>query len=222
MKKHLFLEGDMRLGKSHIIRQALLPYEGKIGGFFAQRVYVEERYQAFILNELEDIKRYNLERRVQNISEVNPFLYCSGDRWEIRKEVFAETALRALKRAGTQRKKVILMDEIGGVELGIPDFVNLLMEVLKGDISCLGVLKSSKNAAKMRQKLAVKKSRSPEKEAVMNRIKKHPQVELLLVTEENLQEASLKVNSFVRRCMDAGGKSLVKGADRKLLPGYGV
>ncbi len=46
------------------------------------------------------------------------------------------------------------------------------------------------------------------------KIKKHPQVELLLVKEENLQETLFKVNSFVRGCMNAGGKSMVRGADR--------
>ena len=213
MKRHLFLEGDMRLGKSQIIQQALLPYGEMSGGFFVQRIYVGDRYQAFTLNSLEDKEKYVLEKHVQSISEVEPFLYCTGNRWEVQKEIFIKTGLRALKRARAERKKIILMDEIGGVELAFPEFTNLLMEVLDGYISCLGVLKTSRNAGKMDQKLGNQKG-CFEREEVLEKIKKHPQVELLLVKEENLQEALFKVNSFVRGCMNAGGKSMVRGADR--------
>ncbi|UNC91353.1 nucleoside-triphosphatase [Candidatus Contubernalis alkaliaceticus] len=118
MKIHLMLEGDIRLGKSQIIRQSLLPYGDLSGGFFVQRIYVGESYQGFTVNSLGNMETYVLEKHVQNLSEVEPFFYRSGSRWKVRGEVFIKTVTNALRRAEAQGKKIILMDEIGGVELG--------------------------------------------------------------------------------------------------------
>ena len=50
-----------------------------------------------------------------------------------------DTAIRYLRMS--KGKKLILLDEIGGVEMLIPEFREELYEVLNGEIPCLGVLK---------------------------------------------------------------------------------
>lgn len=67
------------------------------------------------------------------------FLYFDGEKTIMAPEVFTDTAIKYLRES--EGKKLILLDEIGGVELMSPEFRETLCQVLEGDIPCIGVLK---------------------------------------------------------------------------------
>lgn len=67
------------------------------------------------------------------------FLYFGGEKTEAKPDIFAGSALKYLRQR--EGKKLILLDEIGGVELMNSEFRRELYNVLEGDIPCIGVLK---------------------------------------------------------------------------------
>ena len=81
------------------------------------------------------------------------FLYFDGEKTEAKPDLFAGTAASYLRE--NKGKKLILLDEIGGVELLDPEFRKALYAALEGDISCLGVLKLEASMRNMCQNRAI-------------------------------------------------------------------
>lgn len=74
------------------------------------------------------------------------FMYPGADGGRARDlRVFSEEGLRLLREAGAKATAppypLVLLDEIGGVELSCDNFYFELLELLRSDIPCLGVLK---------------------------------------------------------------------------------
>jgi len=137
MKKHLFLEGPIQDGKSTLIRKIIKDYLPQVGGFSSQR----------LLNDSGETVGFRLAPAAEAMaltakytpSLSNVFLYFDGEKTKMAPEVFTDTAIRYLRES--EGKELILLDEIGGLELLAPDFRQVLYEILKRDTPCLGVLK---------------------------------------------------------------------------------
>jgi nucleoside-triphosphatase THEP1 len=219
VKKNLFLEGNIRLGKSALIREILLPFFPKVGGIFVQRIFIGERYVAFKLHPIKEVADYRLNLYVNSLSEVNNlFLYSdSRGKWRPNKEVFENSGVAYLKESVEKNKRLILLDELGGVELGCPAFMEAVMMVLNSKIPVLGVLKSRRNAEKLGAALAgkqagncadsasavfaEKKEKGGYEASFLQLIKSHPELDLLRVTENNVPEVQSKVKKFVERAV---------------------
>jgi len=137
MKKHLFLEGPIQEGKSTLIRSLIRGRIPQIGGFSSQRLLDDKgKTVGFRIAPPEEAlaltARYSPE-----LTDV--FLYFGGEKTVVKPEIFADTAVKYLRQR--KGKKLILLDEIGGVELLDPNFRRELYDTLKSDIPCLGVLK---------------------------------------------------------------------------------
>ena len=137
MKKHLFLEGPIQEGKSTLIRSLIRDRLQQVGGFSSQRLLNDGgKTVGFRIAPPEEALALTAKYSPE-LSDV--FLYFGGEKTEVKPEIFADTAVKYLRQR--EEKKLILLDEIGGVELLDPDFRKELYNVLKGDIPCLGVLK---------------------------------------------------------------------------------
>jgi nucleoside-triphosphatase len=77
------------------------------------------------------------ERYSSGLTDV--FLLFNGGETTVRPSVFADSIIRHL--AESEGKKLILLDEIGGIELLLPEIRLALDRVLDGSVTCLGVLK---------------------------------------------------------------------------------
>lgn len=198
MKKHLFLEGGIRSGKSSLIRSLVMPYLKKTGGFFVQRIYIGETYKAFSIKPVINKETYVLEKHVQSLENMdNIFLYCDKKgKWVKKEDEFIKAALTYLNDAERNNKRLILMDEIGGSELNFPYFVNRVTELLDGQISCLGVLKSSKNTAKYLKKVKDEDLILTRK-FVLDRIRNHSDVDILTFDRHNFEETEKRLKSFI-------------------------
>ena len=219
MKKNLFIEGNIRLGKSTLIREILLPFFPKVGGIFVQRIFIGERYVAFKLNPVREAEDYRLNKYVNSLSGMdNLFLYSDvRGQWQAKKEIFESGGVAYIKESIEDNKKLILLDELGGVELNCPAFMETVMTALNSKIPVLGVLKSSRNVGKLNAALtsnragncansvravsAEKKVRGDSGACFLQRIKSHPEFELLRVTENNIPEIKSKVKKFVERAL---------------------
>lgn len=137
MRKHFFLEGPIQEGKSTLIRKIIKDYLPRVGGFSSQR----------ILNDSGETVGFRLATAAEAMALTekyspglsNVFLYFGGEKIKMAPEIFTDIAIKYLRES--EGKELILLDEIGGIELLAPDFRQALYETLKSDIPCLGVFK---------------------------------------------------------------------------------
>jgi hypothetical protein len=154
MRSNLFFEGPVRTGKSTILRRALLPYLPDLGGFVVQRLLDNDGVpMAYRLMGMEEIRQAGFDTETQFLSvdapypqpedeiAANIFLWSSPRR--IDTNVFETFGVDCLKAS---TNKVILLDEIGGVDLLCPGFLAALRTVLSSDTPCIGVLKELEKA----------------------------------------------------------------------------
>lgn len=154
MAKHLFLEGPIQIGKSTLLRQLLAPYASQIAGFSSQRLTdFSGDTIAFRIVSAQDFRLTMPYEEAVKSDEFMPDVLQNygvfrvipkGGKSENFYDVFENIGLKFLGDASN--KRLILLDEIGGVELKNEPFRNALYDILNGDIPCIGVIKSHKKA----------------------------------------------------------------------------
>ena len=174
-KVHLFLTGEIQVGKSTIIRKfmktIMIPPE-QTGGFITKGWYYPDTSSSVHLlsvTEKEGFCRENcimMREPKSNRLRTKPVLY---------PEVFETLGLELLNNI--EGKKLLLMDELGFVERGAPLFRERVLNLLDGDVPILGVLK-----------------KWPDE--FLRQVEEHPKVEVIHVTEENRDEIA-GIMSFV-------------------------
>ncbi len=137
MKKHFFLEGPIQQGKSTLIRKLIQDHLELVGGFSSQRLLNDDgKTVGFRIVPAEEAMELT---RKYSPSLTNVFLHFDGGKTKRTFEVFTDAAIRFLRES--DGKKLILLDEIGGVELLLPEFREALYNILMKNVPCLGVLK---------------------------------------------------------------------------------
>ena len=127
MKRRLFLTGPIGCGKSTAITQGLGDRRNRLKGFVTLREGQPSKPERFWLETLP--KR---ERAV--------FLDLTGEQPRVDLRVFSGLGVQRLQ------KGPLLLDEIGGIELLCPAFLEALEEVLSGEAPVLGVVKLSESS----------------------------------------------------------------------------
>ena len=125
MKQRLFLTGPIGCGKSTAIQVALGEKITQCGGFLTKRH--REPYLHFTLESPDGTFQ-------------KTFLDFSSGKPEVNLSVFSEISLRG---------RVLVLDEIGGIELLNPEFTAALEAALDSDIPILGVIKGEGPAGKL-------------------------------------------------------------------------
>ncbi|MGM9626854.1 MAG: nucleoside-triphosphatase [Faecousia sp.] len=121
--RRLFLTGPIGCGKSTAIETALGDRLPLCGGFRTRRGQLRDGHPENFVLESPDGSR----RAV--------FLDFSRGRPEVHLEVFVDYGIPML------RGDILILDEIGGVELLCPEFVTALEAVLHSGVPILGVMK---------------------------------------------------------------------------------
>ncbi|MEA4921932.1 MAG: nucleoside-triphosphatase [Eubacteriaceae bacterium] len=151
--KHLFIEGPVQQGKSTLLRKCLEPYKDRLGGFSSQRLMrAGEIPAAYRITEAGD---FCLQRE-SDLSLPGIFQIRTRDGSEKHPEIFSEFGVELLEAA--KDKDLILLDEIGGSELLVPEFRENLYEILGGDVPCIGVIKLNEKARFMSAKAGYPKT----------------------------------------------------------------
>lgn len=142
MKKHLFLTGVSGIGKTTIIRQALGSAAGYAGGFITERVADGDG----------SVEGFDLYPAAAVIGHDGfdglRFLDLGTTPPRKDNEVFRESAAQMLREA--EFYPFVMLDEIGGFEMLIPQFRNELAQLLNSDAPIIGVLKGAENAEELR------------------------------------------------------------------------
>ena len=142
MKKHLFLTGVSGIGKTTIIRQALGSAAGYAGGFITERVADGD-------GSVEGFDLYPAAAAIGHDGfEGLRFLALGTTPPQKDNEVFRESAAQMLREA--EYYPFVMLDEIGGFEMLIPQFRNELAQLLNSDAPIIGVIKGAENAEELR------------------------------------------------------------------------
>ena len=142
MKKHLFLTGPSGIGKTTIIRQALGSAAGYAGGFITERVADGD-------GSVEGFDLYPAAAAIGHDGfDGLRFLDLGTTPPQKDNEVFRESAAQMLREA--EYYPFVMLDEIGGFEMLIPQFRNELAQLLNSDAPIIGVIKGAENAEELR------------------------------------------------------------------------
>lgn len=137
MKRRLFLTGPMGCGKSTIIATAIGEKLPEFGGFLTKRLRNDDGQAIAFYLESPDGKHREV------------FLDCQTAPAQIHMDAFTLLAPKLLRGA------YLVLDEIGGLELLCPPFMQALDALLAADIPVIGVVKGEGPASAMVRKLGL-------------------------------------------------------------------
>lgn len=199
MKPILFLEGEKGIGKSTMILEASKKY-GLLGaGIFSQRLTGRD-------GETKGFRLIEYTKVSESIVPYEPdmehiFLESSGGGRICRMEVFEQ----AKELAGNYlAADYIVLDEIGGIELGSQAFGSFLEEVLSSNIPCIGVLKSRENYAHMKKRVLQAGVKEQDYEKFREKLVTTYGAAIWQLTHENKEETRTMVDSFFMGLKDVG------------------
>ncbi len=147
----LFLQGQMQIGKSTLLLDSLRPFLSVTGGFMVQRLRQKSQPRGFCLQAVADIP---LEAEICAEQKANNVFIEIGDQGAcFHPEVFEQVGSELL--LASEGKKLIYLDEIGGIELLSDLFRQNLYRVLAGPVPCIGVIKSLSNSNVMQKGMQI-------------------------------------------------------------------
>ncbi len=151
----MFFEGPVRTGKSTALRQVLLPYLSDLGGFVVQRLTNPDGVpMAYRLVGLDEIRQTGKDAEAMFLAVDAPY---SGSDSDVSTNIFLRVAPRSFDAnvfatygveclQASVKNSLILLDEIGGVDLLSTRFRELLHATLNGSTPCVGVVKELEKA----------------------------------------------------------------------------
>jgi nucleoside-triphosphatase THEP1 len=196
--KNLFLFGGIGAGKSSVIRQCLFHYLPEVGGFYVQRILCNKELVAFSLKPVGSQTDYHLNQEVNNLVGLdNLFLYADDQgNWQRDDHVFQDSGAACLRNSRRDHKKLILLDELGGIELHNQAFMEEVYETLNSSIPVLGVVKAPANA-RILERVEAGKGVTNVNLTFIDYLHNDQGTELLDVDNINRNEVAFRVKSFV-------------------------
>lgn len=132
--RHLFFTGPIQCGKSTAVRRALGVRMELAGGFLTTPRISNGKRTGFLLRQTDGTR-------------ARCILEDTGTERQVHLDAFRELGVDLLREA--LHRDYVVLDEIGGVELLEPAFVEALEQVLDSGIPCIGVLKARRSAELM-------------------------------------------------------------------------
>lgn len=159
MQSHIFLTGDIQVGKSTIIRKVIPELGITPGGFRTSwgDLLPDGSAELFLLGMDEAPSSDRIAAR----------RFGSGRGMTAFPEIFDEVGSRLLAEASSS--PLIIMDELGFIEKNAAEFQKAVLSTLNGFIPVLGVVRNMQTP-------------------FLDKVRSHPNVEVIIVTKENREE----------------------------------
>jgi nucleoside-triphosphatase THEP1 len=187
---NIFLQGPSGAGKSHLLRETLTPYAPMIAGFTVQRLFKDGERVGF--------RAVTMENRFPpQEAEYDPGL--SGIfilRRERSVSALEEMILRVEDASRDPACRLVLIDEIGGIELTSPVFMGSLKRILAGPTPCTGVFKCRGNLTRAVSVMELEQDYFALHGEVEDLIRESG--ELIDVTEQNRTQ----ISNYVKSCLN--------------------
>lgn len=190
--RHCFLQGDIWIGKSALLRTQLEAMQGELGGFYVERQYKRGHCHRFVLR---SVREDALPKHQQTPEGQRVFMERTDATWTFVPSVFEQFAATLLHQEREEGIRLFLLDEIGGMELQNPFFMETLNAVLT-DCHCVGVFKSQRNSAAQRDTMQVGRDYLRARGTCVERIL-HSGGRIITLREDNGDETAALVARFL-------------------------
>lgn len=170
MRKVCLLSGGPGVGKTTIVRQALSNLEGKAGGFYTEEIRVGGVRQGFRLVTLEGESAILAHIDIKSPHRVS--------KYGVEIEGLDKVGVSALRQA-IQACDLVVIDEVGKMELFSPAFKEAVLEAINSGKRVLGTIMLSPHPW-------------------ADEIKRHPDVAVIMVTRMNHSQVLKQVVEWVK------------------------
>lgn len=170
MKPVYLLTGKPGAGKTSLIKQAIAELEGRAGGFYTEEIRSQGTRLGFKLVTLDGHEAILAHTDFNKRFRVG--------KYGVDVESLERVGVSALRKAAEQCDLVVI-DEIGKMELFSPDFREAVLELVGGEKRVLGTIMLQAN---------------PWADA----IKRQPRVNLVTVTRDSYQQVLADVRDWLR------------------------
>ena len=145
--RKLFLTGLHKEDKTHVLLSPLEAYRQKLGGFYVQRHIKENRF--CVCHTICGIEEGSLDAEIPFAgTPAHAFLTMHGNRNWFAVDVFDGYGTQIIYRS--IGKPLVLLDDIGGIDLMSDSFFHALLELFDSGTPCVGTLKSEQALHRMR------------------------------------------------------------------------
>jgi len=182
MKRHLFLSGPAFSGKSRLIREQLGRNLQNAGGFCTKLCKAPDGSVLGCVM-VPTAAAGGVEGLEQEF-----FLDMRSFPPSHDSEVFRSLGVRLLEEAAWY--PFAILDEIGGIDLIIPQFRNALDSLLDSELPILGVIKSREDSEQMRRLLGPGSRFTAFSDRLFERLAGDPDTELHIIAEDAEKEAA--------------------------------
>ena len=122
------------------------------------------------------------------------FIKKSDTGWQKDLHVFQTTAITLLN----EKTPLKCLDEIGGTELLVPEFLNALYALLESDVYCVGVIKSPQNLTSMMTRVEMKKQEAIKLQKLHKDMTQQFHSVIVELTAFNREEVKLALKNFIK------------------------
>ena len=172
MKKHILICGRRHVGKTTITNRLMQEIKVPVYGYQTSTVVTDA-------DGTHHIYMYPAGRVDGHMEEANHIGDCDTKNRTVNHSVFDELGAKLIRAA--QPGGVIVMDEIGFMEIGSEQFCDAVLAALDGEISVLATVKDTDFGAEF-----------------LDKVRQHPNAELYMLTAENREEVFEQVLPAVR------------------------
>ena len=168
-KRVLLLTGQPGTGKTALIKEALAGARLKVGGFYTEEIRTAGIRQGFRIVTLD-----GQEAVLAHVSISSP---CRVGKYRVDTDSLDRVGVSTLRQA-LKESDLMVIDEIGRMELLSPRFQEAVTQAINSSKKVLGTIMLNPHP-------------------FAGEIKRHPEVETLLVTRDNRSEVTRKVLNWL-------------------------
>lgn len=136
---HYFLQGERGIGKSFLLQQKLQAYQPYLAGFCVSRLVNQGSTAGYCIH---NVKNGLPPLSAPDHEEAENCFIKKGKR---DVSVLERMIIQVEKDVKKEWCRLVLLDEIGGIELTSPVFMQTLTRILNSQKPCIGVWKSQAN-----------------------------------------------------------------------------
>ena len=168
--KNLFVTGKPACGKTTLIKEVCCRNIDKVGGFYTQEIYEENERQGFLLKTFEGKEGVLAKKGMKSIHKLN--------KYGIDLSILENIGIKAIYKA-LDEKKIVVIDEIGSMEIISESFRKALMDSLGSSLKVLASIRY-------------------QSQPFTNEIKKMSDSSMIYLSRENYAEVKASVQEWLK------------------------